>query len=49
MTTKEFLRKFDLEMGDLDYIADLLSTKHTFEQVAEIMEIPVEDLKTFWE
>jgi hypothetical protein len=49
MTTKEFLRKFNLEMPDLDFIADQLTLGLSIEQVAEMMEIPAKDLKEFWE
>ena len=49
MTTKEFLRKNDLEMDDLTYIEDLVTMGESFEKIATMMSLDAEELRKFWE
>jgi len=49
MTTKEFLRKNDLEMDDLEYITDQVTMGRSFEQIAKEMSLDAEELREFWE
>lgn len=49
MTTKEFLRKNDLEMDDLTYIEDLIIMGKSFEKIASMMSLDAEELRVFWE
>ena len=49
MTTKEFLRKNDLEMDDLEYITDQVTMGRSFEQIATEMSLDAEELREFWE
>lgn len=49
MTTKEFLRKNDLEMNDLEYITDLVTMGWSWEEIAEEMSLDAEELRVFWE
>lgn len=49
MTTKEFLRKNDLEMDDIEFITDLVTMGRTFDQIGEEMGLDAEELRKFWE
>lgn len=49
MTTKEFLRKNNLEMDDLSYIEDLVTMGKSFEKIAALMDLDAEELRAYWE